>query len=171
MTTYFIPDEQNDSETSTSIEKNDVIQTDLVFECKTQKQEAIQATSVQNAKTDSTASPEKSGAVKISVRNKLASRPRHTTQAPQPTTTDAEQTSTESSDEVEQQIDDDPNELGTTTEGNSEANTVEAITSSISTSSTTEANKNKENDDNNDIELIYKTLFTTYTYRTYTWLM
>lgn len=168
LTTYFIPDEENDSETSTSIESNEVIQTDVLLECsrQTQKAEVIKATSVQTAES-STIMPEKSAAVKISVRNKLLSRPRETTQAQLSliTTTEAEQpTSTETSDEIEQQIDDEADDSNPTTEENSEGNTVEAITSSVSTSSTTEANKKTDEDD--DIEsndIIYKTLFTTYT--------
>lgn len=162
LTTYFIPDEENDSETSTSIEANDVVQTDVLLECsRTAKPEVIKATSVQKSSAVSTATPEKGAAVKISVRNKLQGRLREsTTQAPT-TTTEAEPI-TETSSEIEEQIDDEPNELNATTE-HAEGNTVEAITSSVSTSSTTEANKNTDDD---EIELIYKTLFTTYTYLT-----
>ncbi|XP_031622419.1 uncharacterized protein LOC116340210 isoform X3 [Contarinia nasturtii] len=153
LTTFFIPDDNDEKSTSTHIESNDVVRTDILMTC-TLKAEAIKPTAVEHVELK-TKSVEP---IKISLkeRNRYLNRVKDTT-TPPPTTT--EEPTTENSSESE--IDENGSNVATTE--NVEGNTIEAVTLSVSSSTTTESTNDSEED---EIELIYKTLFTTYTYLT-----
>lgn len=155
LTTIYIPDDEDDSITTTSVQSYRQPKTNIVYECtKSMKTEEITATSVQSESTNSKVF--ESEFVKTINHNRLLNYVKETTQAPTTTTTE-EPTTENQTEDVNEDV---PN--AATTE-NLEGNTIEAITSSFSSSTTTEASNDS---DEENIELIYKTLFTTYTYLT-----
>lgn len=154
LTTFFIPDDNDDESTTTSVQSNEVVETDVAWECTRAAKEEIKPTTTQSLEKTKSVEP-----IRLSVkeRNKLFNRFRETT--PPPTTTTEEPTTENASDEEHS----DENSANAATTENVEGNTIEAVTSSVSSSTTTESTNDS---DEEEIELIYKTLFTTYTYLT-----
>lgn len=169
LTTFFIPIDDNDESTTTSIQANNVLKTDVVFECSALNavadEELIAPSSVQqiqNTENVRLKNSNKKIELEISARNKLFNRNKEITTTNKPITTTEEPTTTEAQNE-----NNDETEMNTTTENasqNVEGNTIEAIESSMSMTTTTESAN--DSDEEQEIELIYKTLYTTYTYLT-----
>lgn len=178
LTTFFIPTDDDES-TTTSIQSNDVVQTDISFEClRTQQVLEIEATSTLAADTQvkpsksfgaakqpsttteaaatTTGQQSKEAIVKANLRNKLFNRFKGTTAS---TTTTEEPVVID----AQQKGEDEPIADTTTSQDEGENSTVEAVTMSVSSTTTESIDVDA---DEPEIELIYKTLYTTYTYLT-----
>lgn len=163
LTTYFIPDDEDEDITTTSIQSNNVVKTDISYDCSSHVVEHIQPTVVQQLHNTRKIVINKDNEIpSISVRKSVLSLERETTTtgAPITTTTTEEPTTTENPSESAE----DNETVNTTTDTNQR--NVEVIRGP-----TTEAPKptkptTESNDDGIEIELIYKTLYTTYTYLT-----
>lgn len=177
LTTFFIPADDEEDSTTTSIQSNDVTQTDVSFMCsQTVKIAEIKPTSVieqpittktnlnvlnQNEKTTEKPSSKETvkNLQKISLRNKLLNRTKATTSTPIIATTSEESTT----EQIFEQINGNDGSNIIKSEQQSNDDQFEAVTLSTMSTTTTESTNDFDED---GIELIYKTLYTTYTYLT-----
>lgn len=180
LTTFFIPTEDEES-TTTSIQSNEVVQTDISYECSQTEKIEIKPTSItgyknlagsrtkyfglnRNTEKPVVDTTNRETILKANLRNKLFNRFKGTT--PPPTTTTSEKiTTTEEIPEVSD-TEEEPEDTGKaplTEDKNAEHVSEPAH---LPTTTTTESPVTEQDDDDEEIELIYKTLYTTYTYLT-----